>query len=107
MAAHGKLWEETHPQHPLTGGYHLLILPKDGTAFRHHAYGDLEPHWKMFQLELELYRLERFIASGEALKAKAARKKPEHRTPKLIHQAHPMTMGEMLRAYGHVREHVA
>jgi hypothetical protein len=34
MTAHGKLWEETHPQHPLTGGYHLLILPKDGTALR-------------------------------------------------------------------------
>jgi hypothetical protein len=97
MAAHGKLWEETHPQHPLTGGYHLLILPKDGTAFQHHAYGDLEPHWKMFQ---------RFIASGEALKAKAARKnaKPEHRSPKLIQQAYHTTMGEMLRAYGHLKE---
>jgi hypothetical protein len=23
MAAHGQLWQETHPQHPVTAGYHL------------------------------------------------------------------------------------
>jgi hypothetical protein len=59
LAAHGQLWHETHPQHPLTAGYHLIILPKDGAAFAHHAYGDLSRQWKVFTLYLEAYRLDK------------------------------------------------
>jgi hypothetical protein len=67
LAAHGKLWEETHPQHPLTGGYHLLILPKDGTALQHHAYDELARQWKLFTLYLEAYRLEKAKADAPAV----------------------------------------
>jgi hypothetical protein len=59
MAAHGRLWEETHPQHKLDGGFHLIILPKDGTAFQHHAYEDLSLQWRIFTLWLEAFRLEK------------------------------------------------
>ena len=95
MAAHGQLWQETHPQHPLTAGYHLLILPKDGSPFQHHAYDDLSRYWRIFELYLEAYRLEK-DSKPFAKKASRAAK------PKQV-TAH-MTMAEMLRAYGHVRE---
>ena len=31
LAAYGILWDETHPKEPLTEGYHLILLPKDGS----------------------------------------------------------------------------
>lgn len=61
LAAHGKLWEENHPQ-KLLSSYHLLILPKDGSAFQHHAYSDLSRQWKLFTLYLEAYRLDKACA---------------------------------------------
>ena len=33
MAAHGQLWNEAHPDQPITAGYHLIVLPKDGLGF--------------------------------------------------------------------------
>jgi hypothetical protein len=63
LAAHGQLWEETHPQHRLTAGYHLIMLPKDGSAFAHHTYGDLSRQWKLFTLYLEAYRLDKGLAA--------------------------------------------
>jgi hypothetical protein len=58
LAAYGRLWEENHPQQPLSS-YHLIILPKDGTAFAHHAYGDVSRQWKLFTLYLEAWRLDK------------------------------------------------
>jgi hypothetical protein len=96
MAAHGRLWQETHPQHPLTAGYHLLFLPKDGSPFQHHSYTDLSAHWKLFTLYLEAYALDK------ALTAKSTKAKPA--SAKLVSKNVQMTMGEMLRAYGHLKE---
>jgi hypothetical protein len=99
MAAHGQLWQETHPQHPLTG-YHLLILPKDGSPFQHHAYDDLSRSWRIFELYLEAYRLEKETKPFAKPKtARTAKPKPEQVTAS-VHT----TMAEMLRAYGHVGE---
>ena len=58
LAAHGQLWNENHPNKPLSS-YHLLCLPKDGSDFQHHAYADLSQQWKLFTLWLEAYRLEK------------------------------------------------
>jgi|GEM_PF-1553563 hypothetical protein len=74
LAAHGKLWEENHPDQPLTAGYHLICLPKDGSDFGHHAYADLSPQWELFRLWLAAYRLEKGCPSPA--KAQAARPKP-------------------------------
>jgi hypothetical protein len=123
LAAHGQLWQERHPQHPLTS-YHLIILPKDGGAFQHFAYQDLGLHWKLFQLYLEAYRLDQSCGSAVAMadavasgptttaspassEAPAAVKpsKPRVRaSAKTVHAAAPATMAEMLRAYGHLKE---
>jgi hypothetical protein len=49
LAAYGRLWEENNPQQPLSS-YHLIILPKDGSAFQHHAHADLSQQWTLFTL---------------------------------------------------------
>jgi hypothetical protein len=74
LAAHGRLWEENHPDQPLTAGYHLICLPKDGSDFGHHAYADLSAQWELFQLWLAAYRVEK--ACPSPAKAQAARPKP-------------------------------
>jgi hypothetical protein len=125
MAAHGRLWEETHPQHKLDGGFHLIILPKDGTAFQHHAYEDLSLQWKLFMLYLEAYRLDKGLdtpkASPAAPAAPPKAAEPEHVIPKPRRPARPRaapasprlgsaiphtTMAELLRSYGHIKEAV-
>jgi hypothetical protein len=118
LAAHGNLWDENHPDHKLTG-YHLLILPKDGSAFQHHAYDDLSRQWKLFTLYLEAYRLDK--ACSGAIKADAVAPpvtaapaqapapavKPRIRVKAQTAPIAPATMAELLRSYGHVREHAA
>lgn len=57
MAAHGALWEERHPDRPVAA-FHLLQLPKDGTAFAHQVFADLSTEWQMFLLQRDLLALE-------------------------------------------------
>jgi hypothetical protein len=69
MAAHAFLWNEAHPDRKIET-FHWLGLPKDGSGFQHHQYGNLHPQWEIFQRYLALYRLEK---KGIATKpAKAA-----------------------------------
>ena len=70
LAAHGRLWEENNPQQPLSS-YHLICLPKDGSAFRHHAYADLSQQWQLFTLWLDAYRLEKGCTLAKTAKAAA------------------------------------
>jgi len=117
LAAHGRLWEENHPQQRLSS-YHLIILPKDGSAFQHHAYADLGPQWKLFTLYLEAYRLDKACAgiksvpavapapvtvTADVPKPRRSRKSPPAKVPSLAAPAAaPLTMAEILRSYGHV-----
>jgi hypothetical protein len=61
LAAHGRLWNENHPDKPITS-FHLIILPKDGSAFQHHAYAHLRPQWQLFQLYLQAWKIENEVA---------------------------------------------
>jgi hypothetical protein len=141
LAAHGRLWEENHPDQPLSS-YHLLCLPKDGSAFKHHAYADLSQQWELFQLWLTAYRLEKGCTLAATKKATAKPKAAEARAemprprrparksttaevasfltaataapkpmpvierPTVLIERRPFTMAEILRSYGHVKEHV-
>jgi len=67
LAAHGRLWDENHPDQPLSS-YHLLCLPKDGSAFKHHAYADLSQQWQLFTLYLDAYRIEKGCSSRRTVK---------------------------------------
>lgn len=117
MAAHGKLWRENHPDKPLTAGYHLIVLPKDGSGFKHFVYADLKPHWKLFRLYLRAYHMDKACSEAKALagiqaQAAAPIEAEAKRTPskpriKVEAPSRPMTIGEMLRAYGHVKEATA
>jgi hypothetical protein len=42
LAAYGALWDETHPDMPITGGYHLVRFDKESGGFVHHYWPALE-----------------------------------------------------------------
>jgi hypothetical protein len=96
LAAHGRLWEENHPDQPLSS-YHLLCLPKDGSAFKHHAYADLSQQWELFTLWLAAYRLEKGCTIAKTAKAVKAAPKVETAAPipKPRRPARKSTAGEV------------
>lgn len=49
LAAYRHLWEENHPDQPLTGGFHLCRFAKEHGDFAHHFYPDLSDAWEMFK----------------------------------------------------------
>jgi hypothetical protein len=55
LAAYGILWEEAHPDQPITGGYHLMRFAKDSPDFSHHSWGELEEAKEGFLLMRRLY----------------------------------------------------
>lgn len=59
VAAYGILWEETHPDEPITGGYHLLRFDKTHGDFTHKWWGELETAKKAFLLMRELYEIDK------------------------------------------------
>lgn len=59
VAAYGVLWEENHPDEPITGGYHLLRFDKTHGDFTHKWWGELESAKKAFLLMRELYELDK------------------------------------------------
>jgi hypothetical protein len=110
LRAHANLWNEHNPKMTIAT-YHLIVLPKDGGVFKHHAYDELDREWKMFLLQRELYDMEKSPPPSPTSRPKATPKasvraeatvKPRIRVKA---QTIPsMTMAEMLRAYGHVPE---
>lgn len=59
IAAYGKLWEETHPDEPVKGGYHLLRFDKEYGDFHAHWWPELESAWEAFQHLRRLYDLDK------------------------------------------------
>lgn len=63
LAAYQQLWEETHPDEPITGGFHLLRFskpdePDDPVMFTHHYWENLNLAWEAFQHMRALYALQ-------------------------------------------------
>jgi hypothetical protein len=54
--------------------HHLIVLSKDGSGFKHHAFDNLDREWTMFLLQRELYRLEKEPAAKPAPKPVASAK---------------------------------
>lgn len=48
LAAYRILWEENHPDQPLTGGFHLCRFAKEHGDFSHHYFRELEAARKSF-----------------------------------------------------------
>lgn len=58
VAAYSMLWEETHPDEPITGGYHLLRFSRENADFGHSYFGELEGAKRGFLLMRELYSID-------------------------------------------------
>jgi len=61
IAAYRQLWEETNPDKPITGGFHLLRFSKERADFTHHYWSKLGDAWKQFKLFREAYDLDKKI----------------------------------------------
>jgi hypothetical protein len=110
LAAHANLWNEANPKMTIDT-YHLIVLPKDGGAFQHHAYDDLGQEWRLFQLFREAYSLEQSTknVNKSAARIKSAVSIDNPPNPKVkprirvkMQTTPQPTMAEMLRAYGHI-----
>jgi hypothetical protein len=105
MAAYGILWAENFPDEPLDGGYHLILLPKDGAkpVHREFTHEQLNPFRQKFWLYRKAYDFEAVCNDPKVLAGSAvAPSPPTKRKAKIIAPPAPLTMGELLRAYGHI-----
>lgn len=107
LAAYGILWNETHPTEPLTAGYHLIVLPKDGSKPLHREWSEeqINPYRQQFWLFRKAYDYEAICNDPATLQGTAIKpSKPKATKPAPKVNAAPASMGEMLRAYGLIRE---
>ena len=58
LAAYGGLWDENHPDKPLTGGVHLLCVAKESALFSHHHWEILPGAMEAFLHLLALHQLQ-------------------------------------------------
>jgi hypothetical protein len=66
LAAYGALWDETHPDTPITGGYHLVRFAKESGDFAHHFYPELAGAWEQFLLLRRAYDLDKQLKKRAA-----------------------------------------
>jgi hypothetical protein len=59
LGAYRLLWDETHPDNPLTGGSHLCRFAKTHGDFAHHFYPDLADAARAFVIMRELYDIDK------------------------------------------------
>jgi PD-(D/E)XK nuclease superfamily len=115
LAGYGLLWEENFPAEPLTEGSHLIVLPKEGgePVHRHYTREALKPFRKKFKLYRKAYALEQMtgdpkVLAGAAVEASVVPQPVatprEKITPRIEHSPRPMSMAEIMRAYGHVKD---
>jgi hypothetical protein len=60
LAAYGQLWDEAHPDDPVTG-YHLLQVGKENGSFGHYYWPSLAKEFEAFYLLRCLYDLQKEI----------------------------------------------
>jgi hypothetical protein len=106
LRAHANLWNE-HNAKLKIDSYHLVILPKDGAGFKHCEFDELDREWEYFKLARKLYDLDKGSSSKPA-KAKPDLAKSQEPKPRIRVRAttsvNPLSMAEIMRAYGHVPE---
>ena len=66
LAAYRQLWEENHPDRPLTGGFHLCRFAKEHGDFAHHYFPNLDEAWRAFVLMRELYDIDKQLKKRAA-----------------------------------------
>lgn len=66
VAAYGKLWEENHPDEPITGGYHIIRFDKTYGDFNHHWYPELDDGWAFFKLVRDAFDIDKRLKKRAA-----------------------------------------
>lgn len=66
LAAYRNLWEENHPEQPITGGFHLLRFSKENGDFAHHYFPALDEAWRQFVLFREAYEIDKSLKKRAA-----------------------------------------
>lgn len=61
LAAYRQLWEENHPNQPITGGFHLCRFAKEHADFTHHYWSELDDAWEQFKLLRQAYDLDKIL----------------------------------------------
>lgn len=61
VRAYGGLWDEHHPDDPVTHGYHLIRFDKQYGDFHHHYWSELDSAWESFLLLRRLYDIEKEV----------------------------------------------
>jgi hypothetical protein len=61
LAAYKGLWDETNPDRPITGGFHLCRFSKENGEFTHHFYPRLDAAWKQFRLFRRAYDIDALL----------------------------------------------
>jgi hypothetical protein len=61
VAAYAILWDECHPDKPITGGFHLLRFAKEHADFAHHYWSELDQAKQQFLLFVEAYALDKIL----------------------------------------------
>lgn len=59
LAAYRQLWNENHPEQPLTGASYLLRFSKNYPDFEARKFGDLSEAWEIFKLYRKAYDLDK------------------------------------------------
>ena len=57
VAAYAHLWDENHPERPITGGVHICRFSKDYADFEHRYFTDTSDAWRLFLLYRQAYDL--------------------------------------------------
>ena len=55
VGAYGLLWDEAHPENPVSGGYELVRFSKENGDFEHRHFDDLSAEQSAFLLMRQLY----------------------------------------------------
>ena len=56
LAAYGILWDENHPDTPLTGEFHLMCFPRTTEGYTHHIFDNLDSEREVFLSHLSVYQ---------------------------------------------------
>lgn len=59
VAAYGLLWEENHPEQPITGGYHIMRFAKEHPDFEHRFFAEVEDAKNMFLCLVKAYEYDK------------------------------------------------
>lgn len=61
LGGYAILWEENHPEQPITGGFHLCRFAKEAGDYSHHYWDTLDEAKEMFLLLRRAYELDKLL----------------------------------------------